>query len=197
MMELDHLVVTGGDRDVAAAWVGRCLGAAPSGGGAHAVMGTHNRLWGLGPDYLEAIAPDPAVGAPGRPRWFELDGREGAPALTHWVARVPDIEAATAAAPGEWEVLDAERDGLRWRMAVAPSGRTPLGGAHPQMIQWLTEPAFERLPVQGRLTALLVICPEAEALRAALPLADGRVRIEAGPRGMRAEFEIGGATRRL
>ena len=196
-MELDHIVVTGSDRDAAEAWTAGRLGVAAAAHGAHAVMGTHNGLWGLGGDYLEAIAVDPAAPAPGRPRWFELDGRGGPPALTHWVVRVPDIEAAVAAAPGAWEVLDAERDGLRWRMAVAPSGRTALGGSHPQMIQWLTEPAFRRLPRQGRLTSLTVTCPEADALRAALPLADPRVRIEAGPRGMRARTEVDGERRAL
>ena len=196
-MELDHLVVTGADRDEAAAWVEERLGVASAAAGAHAVMGTHNRLWGLEADYLEAIAVDPGMAPPDAPRWFELDGREGLPALTHWVVRVSDIEAATAAALGEWKVLDAERDGLRWRMAVAPSGRTPLDGVHPLMIEWLTEGAFARLPAQGRMVALTVTCPEAEALRAALPLDEPRVRIERGPRAMRAEIEVGGETRIL
>lgn len=196
-MQLDHIVVTGADRDAAAAWTAARLGAPAHAMGAHAVMGTHNALWGLGEDYLEAIAIDPAAPPPGRPRWFELDGRAGPPALSHWVVRVPDIEAAVAAAPGTWEVLDAERDGLRWRMAVAPSGRTPLGGAHPQMIEWLTEGAYRRLPSQGRLVSLTVTCPEADALHAALDLTDPRVRIEAGPRAMRAAIEAGGRVRML
>ena len=182
-MELDHIVVTCRDLEEGARWLEERLGVAPGPGGTHALMGTHNRLLSLGPDcYLEVIAPDPSAPAPGRPRWFELDGRT-APALTDWVVRVDDLDAALAAAPdGAGEATALERGDLRWRMGVTRYGRTPLGGAHPMVLRWDGPGAAGRLPDVGcRLVSLTVETPEAEALRVALPLDDPRLRIVPGP----------------
>ena len=63
------------------------------------LMGTHNAVLSLGPRlYLEVIAVDPSLPAPGRPRWFDLDEprmkaelAEG-PVLATWVARTRDLE---------------------------------------------------------------------------------------------------------
>ena len=182
-MKLDHLVVTAPDLDDGVRWLERRLGAPLGPGGRHALMGTHNRLLSLGPDcYLEVISPDPEAADPGRPRWYELDLRSK-PGLTNWAVRVDDLDAALAAAPdGAGEATALERGDLRWRMGVTADGRTPLGGAHPMILQWQGARAYERLPGAGcRLVSLTIETPEAEALRAALPLDDPRVRIAAGP----------------
>src|SRR5690606_1679690 len=70
-------------------------------GGEHPRMATHNRLLRLGDTlYLEVIAPNPAAPAPGRPRWFGLDGLgpQSPPSLATWVVRCTDIRASAAAA---------------------------------------------------------------------------------------------------
>ena len=182
-MQLDHLVVTAANLGEGARWLQARLGVAPGPGGRHALMGTHNRLLSLGPDcYLEVIAPDPDAPDPRRPRWFGLDGRRE-PALTDWVVRADDLDAALAAAPdGAGEATALERGDLRWRMGITADGRTPLGGAHPMILRWDGPGAAERLPAAGcRLVSLTVEAPEAAPLRAALPLEDPRVRIVPGP----------------
>jgi catechol 2,3-dioxygenase-like lactoylglutathione lyase family enzyme len=76
VVEPDHLVLAARDLDAGAAWLESLLGVKLAQGGKHARMGTHNRLLGLGDNfYLELIAIDPDAVAPGRPRWFGLDGR--------------------------------------------------------------------------------------------------------------------------
>ena len=190
-MQLDHIVVTAPVLEDGARWLEERLGVALAPGGRHALMGTHNRLLSLGPDcYLEVIAPDPEAPHPGRPRWFALDERRE-PALTDWVVRVDDLDAALAAAPdGAGEATALERGDLRWRMGVTGDGRTPLGGAHPMILQWEGKGAAGRLPDAGcRLIALTIETPEAEALRAALALDDPHVRIVRGP-ALRLSAEI-------
>ena len=190
-MKLDHLVVTAPDLDDGVRWLEQRLGVAPGPGGRHALMGTHNRLLSLGPDcYLELISPDPEAADPGRPRWYELDRRSG-PSLTNWAVRVNDLHAALAAAPeGAGEATVLQRGDLRWRMGVTADGRTPLGGAHPMFLRWEGAGAYEQLPDAGcRLVSLVVETPAADALRAALPLDDPRVRITAGP-ALRLSAEI-------
>ncbi len=196
-MRIDHLVVTCAELEAGAAWVEGRLGVAPGPGGRHGPMGTHNRLMSLGPDcYLEVIAPDPSAPPPGRPRWFGLDAA-GAPALTHWAARTSDLDAALAAAPdGAGEAMELSRGDLRWRMGV--TARPPMDGAFPMLLQWLGAGAFERLPPSGcRLAALELRHPEAEALRAALPIDDARLHVAAGPRAIAARIEAPGGTRTL
>ncbi|HMO72544.1 MAG TPA: VOC family protein, partial [Paracoccaceae bacterium] len=137
MWRLDHLAVTARDLDAGAAAVEALMGVAPSAGGQHAAMATHNRLWSLGDVYLEVIAPDPAAVPPGRPRWFRLDERAGRPALTNWVAACDDLDAALARAPaGAGVATDLARGDLRWRMGVPDDGRLPFGDAFPALIEW-------------------------------------------------------------
>ncbi len=196
-MRIDHLVVTCADLDAGADWVAERLGVAPGPGGRHALMATHNRLLSLGPDcYLEVIAPDPAAPPPGRPRWFGLDAA-GAPALTHWAARVDDLDAALAAAPeGAGEATQLSRGDLRWRMGV--TARPPMDGAFPMLLQWLGAGAFERLSDSGcRLAEMELRHPEAEALRAALPIEDARLRIVQGARAIAARIDAPGGARVL
>ncbi len=177
-MEIDHLAVACADLEEGAAWVEARLGVPPEPGGRHERFGTWNRLLSLGPGcYLEVIAPEPGT-APGVPRWFGLD-RAGAPALVHWIARVPDFGAAP---PEAGEALDLARGPYAWSVAVPPDGSLPWGGAFPTPIRWREggHPS-ERLPDRGlRLLALEVGHPRAAELRALLaPLADPRVSVVA------------------
>ena len=156
---IDHLVVAAPSLAEGVAWCEATLGLTPGPGGAHALFGTHNRLLRLHSTvhpkaYLEIIAIDPAA-TPTRPpplrRWFDLDDpalrerlrREG-PQLIHWVASVPDIDAACARLRAlgieRGPVIDASRPTpqglLRWRITVRDDGQRLFGGALPTLIQW-------------------------------------------------------------
>ena len=199
---IDHLAVSALTLEDGTAAVEEALGVRLSPGGQHPLMSTHHRLLGLGDVYLEVIAADPAAPAPGRPRWFRLDRFSGAPRLTNWIAAVDDLDAALAAAPaGAGRATDLARGDLRWRMGVPDDGCLPFDDAFPALIQWLGGGhPVQRLPDVGvRLRRLVLVHPQAEALRAALgPVADARLVIEAGAvKGVRAEFETAGGVREL
>lgn len=192
-MELDHLAVTCRDLSEGVAAVEAALGVSLAPGGRHDHMGTWNRLLSLGPGlYLEVIAPDPAAPRPAWPRWFDLDRSAGPPRLSHWVARVGDLDAALADAPdGAGVATDLARGAFRWRMGVPATGRLPFDDAFPALIEWRAggHPA-DRLPDAGcRLSRLTVRHPEAQALAAATGLAaDPRIVFAEGPHALMAEI---------
>ena len=191
---LDHIAVAAESLEAGVAHVEAALGLTLAGGGQHPLMGTHNRLIGLGPDYLEVIAIDPEAPAPAFPRWFDLDRFHGAPRLTTWICRA-DLELAKTG-----RVLDLERGDLRWRMAVPESGIQPHAGSFPALIQWQgSAHPVQRLPESGaRLTRLEIATPEPEALRQALgPFHDPRVVLVAGAPAMQATIATPHGTRWL
>ncbi|QQA41316.1 VOC family protein [Pelagovum pacificum] len=182
-MRLDHLVIGCGDLDEGVAWAEAQLGVALLPGGRHERFGTHNRLLRLGDLYLEVIAIEPGASCAG-PRWFGLDGFEGAPRLITWVCAVPDLDAAMVLAPdGKGHAVPVTRGELNWRITVPEDGCLPMDGAYPTLIQWgdgvVTPP--ERLADSGlRLDRLTVRHPEGERIAGLLPLTDSRVRFETG-----------------
>ncbi|MBF9034690.1 VOC family protein [Rhodobacterales bacterium HKCCE2091] len=185
MLTLDHIVITAPDLATGTAWAEEKLGVALAPGGEHPAMGTHNRLLSLGPDeYLEVIAIDPDLPAPGQPRWFGLDEVSGPPRLSAWMTRTDDLDAALAAAPdGVGRIHALARSDFRWRVAIPETGRTPHHGLFPSVLQWegTAHPA-PRLPDHGlRLSELVLLTPEPEALESALrPLfPDPRLTIRA------------------
>ncbi len=138
-LKLDHLVIAARTLDEGTAYVADTLGIEPAGGGAHPLMRTHNRLFGLrGGAYLEVIAIDPDAPVPSsapRPRLFALDEpamqqrlAQG-PALVHWVARVEpprhlDIwrrQYPQRIAP----VARMSRGDWRWSLTVPADGTFP------------------------------------------------------------------------
>lgn len=192
----DHLAVAAVSLDEGAAAIEAALGVPLQAGGRHAAMGTHNRLLSLGPgEYLEVIAIDPEAPAPARSRWFGLDGFAGAARPRAWILRCEDLEAALAGAPeGAGLPMAFQRDALHWRMAVPDSGVLPFDGVFPALIEWgagVAHPAG-RLTDQGvRLAELVLVHPEAAALRAALAgmVSEPRLRIESGSAAIIATFE--------
>lgn len=201
MLRLDHLAVAAGDLAQGLAAVEAALGVALDPGGQHPLMGTHNRLLGMGDVYLEVIAVDPAAPAPGRPRWFDLDRFRGPPRLTHWIAACDDLSAEIAAGPpGLGAPLALARGDLRWQMAVPEDGRLPFDGAFPALIRWQgTAHPAARLPDRGvRLERLEIAHPDADALAAALAgrTRDPRVVIVPGPeKALRATVTTPGGRR--
>ncbi len=186
MLRLDHLAVVAGRLEDGVAAVERLLGVPMAGGGKHPLMGTHNRLLGLGDLYLEVIAIDPDAPAPQRPRWFDMDRFTGLPRLANWVAACDDLGAEVALGPnGVGTPVALARGDYRWQMAVPDTGQLPHDGAFPALIQWegAAHPA-KALPDTGlRLLRLEIAHPRAGALRAALAgrLTDPRVVILDGP----------------
>lgn len=183
-LALDHLVVGAASLAQGVAWCEATFGFMPAAGGAHPLMGTHNRLLrvdapGFPRAYLEIIAIDPAASAPGRVRWFDLDDAAlqarlaRGPALIHWVARVDDLDAACAAwrAGGieRGEALAASRGTLRWRIAVRPDGARLAHGQWPTLIEWGEAHPCDSLPASPVVLQSLTVRALPPLLRAALP----------------------------
>ncbi|HKW13655.1 MAG TPA: VOC family protein [Candidatus Krumholzibacteria bacterium] len=144
---IDHLVVTAPSLAEGADYIRAELGVEMHPGGEHRHMGTHNLLLKLDDvTYLEVLAINPEAPRPRGPRWFGLDGVVK-PGLAAWVARVDDIHAAVAAAPGEFgEVMQMGRGTLTWLIAL----RIVADSSSPALIQWLSGPhPASKLPDSG------------------------------------------------
>lgn len=201
MWALDHIAVTAPSLAEGVAHVEAALGVRmPETIGQHALMGTHNRLLGLGPsDYLEVIAVDPAAPAPSRPRWFQLDRVSTPPRLTNWVLRVGKLDEALARLPAAGRALDLARGDFRWRMAVPDDGVLPYDDCFPALLQWIggLKPS-DRLAESGcRLTRLEIAHPAADKIAAHLRLRDVRIAFCTGPAALRATINTPNGARVL
>ncbi len=194
---LDHLVVMANTLEEGVRWVEALLGVTPGPGGAHPLMGTHNRLINISgfnfPDcYLEIIALDPNATpqlAPGLKRWFDMDDehlreqvRRYGPQLIAYVVRSPDIE-VTAQALAAQDIAcgrlvpasrQTEKTILRWRISLRDDGQRLMDGALPTLIQWGLRGEKEAahptdsLPGTGvQLQELQLIHPDTEPLEEA------------------------------
>ncbi|MET0540955.1 MAG: VOC family protein [Variovorax sp.] len=192
--EVDHLVVAARTLDEGVQWCEATLGVTPGPGGAHPLMGTHNRLLDVsGPGfervYLEIIAINPAkqpTRATGLRRWLALDDADlqavlapHGPQLAHFAARVPDAKATLHALDREplhidrGPVLEASRDTpagrLEWQITVRDDGQRLFYGALPTLIQWgAVHPVDNMPPSPLQLVALAATHPRVETLGAAL-----------------------------
>ena len=168
LLVLDHLALACETLDAGGASVRDQLGVELPASGKHPVMGTHNRLTGMGPDmYFEVIAIDPDAPPVGRPRWFNLDAFSGVPRLTNWILRTPNMEAALdALPPGFGTPISLERGPFKWRMAVPDNGVLPWGGWAPAIIEWEGEAhPTQSLPDSGlRLASLTLHHPQAREI---------------------------------
>lgn len=203
MMKLDHLVVGAAALEDAQAHVEDALGVRMQPGGAHAVFQTHNALLGLEDGfYLEAIAPNPAVSEPTRPRWYDLDRFQGLARLSNWACAVSDMDAALGGMPaGTGAPVAVHRGTLSWRMAVSANGTTPYDNLWPALIEWPTgmHPAAQLAPTGIKLRRFTLVHPNGSALYDALfrRLTDDRVAVETGPIAMHADFETPNRDRSL
>ena len=189
-LALDHVVVAARDLDEGVAWCEAQLGMSPGPGGQHGFMGTHNRLFSIQSAqfphaYFEIIAIDPAVPAPDRPRWFDLDRPAlqaallAGPQLLHWVARTENIALALAEARAAGvdcgEVQQAQRGTdrgtLRWRITVRPDGRRLMRGAMPTLIEWSGAHPVDAMPASGVELEQVVLAGCPSAIAVALPAA--------------------------
>lgn len=210
---LDHLVVIAPDLASGAAWCEALLGVSPAAGGAHPLMGTHNRLVRLEGDafadaYLEIIAIDPAANPERKPplaRWFDLDdpalmARIAArgPQLAHWVVRTDNVAAAT----DSWARLGIDRGPalaasrmsaaglLTWKITVRDDGARLLDGCLPTLIEWGPVHPAPALTAQGVvLEALSLSHPEAARIeRAFSAIGLEGVAVRHGPAGLSASL---------
>lgn len=206
---IDHLVIAARTLDEGVRWCEATLGVAPAAGGAHPLMGTHNRVLSLGSSafprcYLEIIAVDPGQ-RPTREkhkhRWFDLDDpvlqhglAQHGPQLIHFVVRVPDVPVtahALAAAPthiARGRVIEAARDTpagrLEWQITVRDDGQRLFYGALPTLVRWGALHPTDALPASGvTLAALALAHPRAATLDAALRVIglDLGVAVGSGP----------------
>ena len=146
MMQIDHLVVGSADLDTGIAWVAERLGVEPVFGGVHDGFGTRNALLGLGDQYLEVLAHDPAQST-------------GIGDLAAQVAMMDEPRLYTLAVRTTLRSGHAmsrvRPDGVRleWRLRFT---QTPLF-----FIDWLGSPhPSERLPDGGRITSVAITTPE-------------------------------------
>ncbi|MBB3182322.1 VOC family protein [Variovorax sp. Sphag1AA] len=189
---VDHLVIAARSLDEGVGWCEATLGVTPSAGGAHPLMGTHNRLMKIASAafpraYLEIIAIDPGArptrGA-AKHRWFDLDDahlqaaldRSG-PRLVHFVAEVPDahvaVQALRHARLDRGHVIEASRDTpagrLSWQITVRDDGQRLFYGALPTLIQWgPVHPSDSMVDSGVTLRSLDLTHPRAADLEAAL-----------------------------
>ncbi|SFJ53191.1 VOC family protein [Jannaschia pohangensis] len=191
MQAFDHFAISAATLDKGAAHVAAHLGIEIGPGGKHALMGTHNRLSGLGAgEYLEVIAVDPDAPAVGRPRWFDLDRQSGAPRIGNWILRTDDLDGLVARFPQAGRAISFVRGDFRWRMAVPDDGVLPFDGCFPALIQWDSpSPTFPDIGL--RLADLTLHHPEAEALAAILTeiLDDPRIKTKTGRREIVARLD--------
>lgn len=193
---VDHLVVAAASLAQGAQWCEAVLGVAPGPGGAHALMGTHNRLLSMAglafpQSYLEIIAIDPGAPAPARMRWFGLDELDvgGGPRLLHLVARSAALDAQREALgtvgldPGA--PIAASRDTpqgrLEWRITVRDDGRLLAGGALPTLIEWRGMHPSAAMPASGVVLQALTLRGLPAAAAPALGLRGVDFAADAGP----------------
>ena len=212
--QLDHLVIAARTLEEGADFIAAKLGIEMTGGGAHPLMRTHNRLLNLwGGAYLEVIAVDPdaaAVETP-RPRLFALDDPvqqkrlEAGPQLVHWVARVNRPKVLT-----RWQtqyperipaVVPMTRGANAWDLTIPADGTFPAwqgagDGLLPSLIQWDTpQHPSESLPETGiALKSLTGFHPRAHLISEQLAWLGVshlmRVEVTAGTPVLVAEFEL-------
>ncbi len=211
---IDHLVVVASNLAQGVAWCEATLGVTPGPGGEHRLMGTHNRLLKIATaahrtTYLEIIAINP-VAVPliptGARRWFDMDDpalqarvAQFGPLLTHFVAGVPDINAAVDALASQGidrgAVVQASRQTvaglLQWQITVRSDGQRLFDGCMPTLIQWGTTHPTDAMPDSGvALQGLQVQHPHASVLTSAYQtLGLSSVALTAGPARISAQLQ--------
>lgn len=188
---LDHLVIAASSLEQGVAWCEDILGITPGPGGEHPLMGTHNRLLGIGSPvftgaYLEIIAINPAAAhmrGAGEKRWFDLDDRDlqaqlekTGPQLIHFVANTTqaaaDVKALAKLRLDRGRLLQASRmtaSGLlRWKITVRDDGQRLFYGMLPTLIEWGEVHPSAGMAASGiALLSLQAHHPRPEDLRAA------------------------------
>ena len=193
---LDHLVVATPTLEAGAAWCEATFGVAPSAGGKHPQMSTHNRVLKVSSDtfpdvYVEIIAVDPDAPPPGRKRWFGLDDLDlsAGPRLIHLVARSTMLDMHrwglinVGLHPGD--PIHASRatpqGTLSWQILVPEDGSVSCGGALPTLIQWQGRHPTAGMADSGVTLEALALHGVPDRARDVLRLRGVSVTADAGP----------------
>ena len=168
---VDHLVVGSPDLALGIRWVEERLGLAPVFGGVHAGFGTHNALLGLGDQYLEVLALDPAQ--PRATSWLADQIRAlSSPILLTLAVAKSDLRNAVP-------MSRVRPDGvlLEWELEFTS---TPLF-----FIDWKDCPRPSGLPDGGTITSLAVTTPKPALLAdvAGVTVSEGPWRVKATVNG--------------
>ena len=202
--QLDHLVIAAKTLEQGVSYLEEQLGVTVPVGGAHPLMGTHNRVMRLGTGvFLEIIANDPDASPPDRPRWYALDEPHmqtriaARPCLITWVVRADDIWGAartSVISPGP--IIEGRRGDLVWQITVPEDGSMPEGGLFPTLIEWpgkLNEhgPGPNMADLGCSLKKLTVYCDQPARMSDALQNvgAEGLADVVAGPAKLEAIIE--------
>jgi hypothetical protein len=208
--QIDHLVVVADTLDQGVAWCEATLGITPGPGGAHALFGTHNRLFKIATPrhpraYFEIIAINPRA-TPTRPgkRWFDMDDEalraavKREPRLVHFVVNTLDAKASCEALRQNGlergDILQASRmtpNGLlEWQITVRPDGQRLLNGCVPTVIEWGAVHPTDHMPDSGvRLTALEVTYTEFTQLAQSYRAVGLDVAVSAGSPAIQATLQ--------
>jgi hypothetical protein len=147
---VDHLVVGAAHLDEGVHWLAERLGVAPVPGGVHEGFGTRNALLGLGTQYLEVLAPDPA----------QPDATsslaESVRALEHPTLLTVAIAKHDLTNPVPMSRLRPDGVLLHWELQFT---ETPLF-----FIDWKDSPRPSGLPDGGRISSLTITTPQPELL---------------------------------
>lgn len=147
MTKLDHIIIAATTLEEGVIYIKQMLGVDIPIGGRHEIMATHNHVMSLGDGvYLELIATNTDMTLPKSPRWFALDDPlvrmdlQHGPRLLTWAVNSTDLEKLTDASEVPLgQIREAERDDLRWKVALSEDGRMPGAGFLPLAIQWLVD----------------------------------------------------------
>ena len=210
---VDHLVVMARSLDEGVAWCEASLGITPGGGGEHAFMGTHNRLFKIAsPEfrrtYFEIIAINPVANNSDRTcrnRWFDMDSevlqtvveRTG-PQLIHWVASVPRLTNALASLRAlgidRGESVRASRPTpnglLSWQISLREDGQRLFDGCLPTLIEWGKVHPCDTMTDSGvTLKSIQLAHPQASSLETALRATGLAMPVQTGTACLAVELE--------
>jgi hypothetical protein len=199
---LDHLVIAASTLEQGADYIREQLGVEIPDGGRHELMGTHNKVMSLGNGvYLEVIAVNPNMSPPVSPRWFGLDDPHilnsisRRPRLLTWAVNTSNLEyLVQESAVSIGDIRHAERDNLKWKVAITEDGRLPGAGFIPLCIQWLVDfhPSENMQQLGCKFESLALFHPRPQWLRSSLVSieADSAVIIAESAPGEYAHLEL-------
>lgn len=191
MSYVDHLVIAASTLQDGLAWCESTLGITPGPGGAHPLMGTHNRLFSIATAqyptaYLEIIAIHSGAACSRlrcEKRWFDLDNenvqlslKQSGPQLIHFVASTPHakpaIDALARQGIDRGELIAASRmtaNGLlSWQITVRADGQRLMCGTLPTLIEWGDVHPTQHMTASGvTLQSLTATQPDTDQLLAA------------------------------
>ena len=144
---LDHIVVAAQTLEQGSEFLKEALGVEIPDGGRHDMMATHNKVMSLADDvYLELIAINSEMTLPDQPRWFGLDDPyvrasiQASPRLITWAVNSSNLQGLVESSKIPLGgIKNAQRNDLRWKVAISEDGRMPASGFMPLSIEWLTD----------------------------------------------------------